>query len=148
MVTAANATGPFTGEVDVLPESPAKGKLYSNILGTIQGGPTEQQDITIIGDASGIEIGDQLLVFRDADGTYYSMAPNAAPGSNAFVATLTGSKSGTVGSRRYVATRDDTLADVSVRVVNIDDNATLPSGMKVIVHEVSGAYYTQVPLWL
>ena len=151
VINAPNATGPFVAQVDVKPASPAKGVLYSDIDVSIQGGPTGQVDIEILGDPSGIEVGDKLLVFRDAAGRYYTSAPGGAGGTTAVVATLTGEKTSTF-TQRYKATRDDIAEnpenEIIVTILNIDTEATLPNGMKVLAQEVDGVWYAEVPLWL
>lgn len=144
-VTPDNATGPHIATVTQKPSSPAQGILYGDIASTIQGGPTSEVVIEIIGDGSGIEVDDQLLVHRDASGAFYSIAPGGA--RRAFMGRVDEYVSTNVTTQRYLVTLD-TGEQVTASQQLIAPDARLISGTYVtVVKEADDTYSMQVPVW-
>lgn len=71
VVTPDNATGPHIAAVTKKKASPAEATLSADIAGAIKNGPQGSVQIQILGD-SDPEVGDKILVFRDAAGAYYT----------------------------------------------------------------------------
>lgn len=148
IVTPYNASGPFKGTVEVLPTSPAKGKLFSNVAGTLQGGPTEQVDITILGDFSGIELGDELIVHRDSSGVYYAQAPGGG-GGVAFRGIVTGKVANAVYTADIYGTDGTVLIeDQNVSFLNVGNTEVIPNGYWFIGTKEGSNYYGTVPVWV
>lgn len=95
VVTPANSSGPFIVKVSKRPASPAEGTLYVDFAGTLPGKVQGTQQINVLGDGAGIQIGDLLLCFRDSKGAYFT------PGT---------SVTGTVGTAKVLTTSNDNRA--------------------------------------
>lgn len=145
-VTPDNATGPFVAEVTKRPASPAEGTLHADIGLTTSPLGSEVREIEILGDGSSIEVGDKLLVFRDAKGSYYTSAPGGGGGG---LFGIIGSHVSTLGTKQtYNATLSNGDA-ITVVQQYIDPVARIPSGTPtVIVLTAAGTYVCQVPVWL
>ncbi len=138
-------SGPLRATITKEPESPAEGKFFGNIAGSqLTSLGDSIREITILGDPSSVEVGDQIEVFRDSDGIWFGTAPAGAPGTAVKRLTLTGVKTSST-SKRYLVTDADIT---SVTILNIDNSAELPNGFVVAAFEEDGVWYASVPLWL
>lgn len=146
-VTPDNASGPFNGKIKVRPSSPASATIHADILGITLPNGAAQVPVTILGGGeASVEVDDDILVFRDSDGTYYSYVHGGGGGG---LFGIIGSHVQTLGTKqKYNATLSNGDA-IEVWQQYIDPVARIPSGTPtVIVLTSGGTYVCQVPVWL
>lgn len=130
IVTPANASGPFVVRINKPPASPAEGIIYGDAQGTMAAGPTGTQQILVLGDGSGIRVGDLVLVFRDTAGNYFT--PGGGSAGQVAVGVCFADHLGGEDVPLVVyygaSLGDDVREFVSATCPGLDDAATLPAG--------------------
>lgn len=151
IVTPTGSTGPFVAKVTKPPASPAEGRLYADTSMSI---PTpageDTKVIKVLGDGTGLKIGDPILVFRDANGDYYT------PG---------GGGSGSVGMARVLSnSADKTHIPIGVYLTAalagepditttgimpvLADHVAVPAGTWTLAVKLGESWVLQVPVYV
>jgi hypothetical protein len=149
VVTPANTSGPFVVRVHKPPRSPAEGVLYADFEGTYTIGPAGIQEIQVLGDGSGIQEDDLILVFRDSLGNYFT------PGGGASARVAVARTASTVTSKssvplelwfKEVIDEQPDLTETG-KMPTLATGATVPSGYFGVAVLLDTTWYFVPPVY-